>query len=41
VSGSESVLSSELKGGEVVVTNGQLLLSNGSKVAVREPKAGS
>ncbi|TMJ24365.1 MAG: efflux RND transporter periplasmic adaptor subunit [Alphaproteobacteria bacterium] len=41
VSGSESVLSGELKGGEVVVTNGQLLLSNGSKVAVREPKAGS
>jgi len=41
VSASESVLSGELKGGEVVVTNGQLLLSNGSKVAVREPKAGS
>jgi multidrug efflux system membrane fusion protein len=41
VLGSESVLSGELKGGEVVVTNGQLQLSNGSKVAVREPKAGS
>ena len=41
VIGSESVLSGELKGGEVVVTNGQLLLSNGTKVAVREPKAGS
>jgi membrane fusion protein, multidrug efflux system len=41
VIGGESVLSGELKGGEVVVTNGQLLLSNGTKVAVREPKAGS
>ena len=41
VLGSESVLSGELKGGEVVVTNGQLQLSNGTKVAVREPKAGS
>jgi multidrug efflux system membrane fusion protein len=41
VVGSESVLSSELRGGETVVTNGQLLLSNGTKVAVREPKAGS
>jgi multidrug efflux system membrane fusion protein len=41
VVGSESVLSSELQGGETVVTNGQLLLSNGTKVAVREPKAGS
>ena len=30
-----------LKGGEMVVTNGQLLLSNGTKVAAREPKAGS
>ena len=41
VLGSESVLSGELKGGEVVVTNGQLQLSNGTKIAVREPKAGS
>jgi multidrug efflux system membrane fusion protein len=41
VIGDESVLSSELQGGETVVTNGQLLLSNGTKVAVREPKAGS
>jgi membrane fusion protein, multidrug efflux system len=39
--GSESVLSSGLQGGETVVSNGQLLLSNGTKVAVREPKAGS
>ena len=38
---SESVLASGLEGGETVVTNGQLLLSNGSKVAARAPKAGS
>jgi membrane fusion protein, multidrug efflux system len=38
---SESVLASGLEGGETVVTNGQLLLSNGSKVAVRAPKVGS
>jgi RND family efflux transporter MFP subunit len=41
VLGSESVIGSGLKGGEIVVTNGQLLLSNGTKVAPREPKAGS
>jgi RND family efflux transporter MFP subunit len=41
VMGSESVIASGLKGGETVVTNGQLLLSNGTKVAPREPKAGS
>jgi multidrug efflux system membrane fusion protein len=41
VVGGESVLSGALKGGEVVVTSGQLLLQNGTKVAVREPKAGS
>ena len=41
VLGSESVLASGLEGGETVVTNGQLLLSNGTKVAVRAPKAGS
>src|SRR5207248_2942097 len=29
------------EGGETVVTNGQLLLSNGSKVAARVPKVGS
>jgi membrane fusion protein, multidrug efflux system len=39
--GGESVLSSGLAGGETVVANGQLLLSNGTKVVVREPKAGS
>jgi membrane fusion protein, multidrug efflux system len=38
---SESVLASGLEGGETVVTNGQLLLSNGAKVAVRAPKVGS
>jgi multidrug efflux system membrane fusion protein len=41
VLGSESVLTSGLEGGETVVTNGQLLLSNGTKVAVRPPKVGS
>ncbi len=41
VLGSESVLASGLDGGETVVTNGQLLLSNGTKVAVRQPKVGS
>jgi len=38
---SESVLASGLEGGETVVVNGQLLLSNGTKVAVRAPKVGS
>src|SRR5262245_34079859 len=41
VLGNESVLASGLEGGEMVVTNGQLLLSNGTKVAARAPKAGS
>jgi RND family efflux transporter MFP subunit len=41
VLGSESVLASGLEGGETVVVNGQLLLSNGTKVAVRAPKVGS
>ena len=41
VLGSESVLESGLEGGETVVTNGQLLLSNGSRVAARVPKVGS
>ncbi|TMJ90385.1 MAG: efflux RND transporter periplasmic adaptor subunit [Alphaproteobacteria bacterium] len=38
---SDSVLASGLDGGETVVTNGQLLLSNGTKVSVRAPKVGS
>jgi RND family efflux transporter MFP subunit len=37
----ETVLASGLNGGETVVTNGQLLLSDGSKVAARDAKAGS
>jgi membrane fusion protein, multidrug efflux system len=41
VLGSESVIASGLKGGEMVVTNGQLQLSSGTKVAPRGPKAGS
>ena len=41
VLGSESILASGLEGGETVVVNGQLLLSNGSKVAIRAPKVGS
>src|SRR5205809_332279 len=41
VLGSDSVLASGLEGGETIVTNGQLLLSNGSKVAARVPKVGS
>jgi multidrug efflux system membrane fusion protein len=37
---SETVLESGLEGGETVVTEGQLLLSNGSKVSARQIKAG-
>jgi RND family efflux transporter MFP subunit len=40
--GIESVIASGLKGGETVVTEGQLLLSSGTRVNVRPPKvAGS
>lgn len=40
--GSESVITSGLNGGETVVTDGQLLLSNGTRVETRPPKvAGS
>lgn len=39
--GNESVIESGLEGGETVVTDGQLLLSNGSPVVVRERKAGA
>ncbi|HET7163956.1 MAG TPA: efflux RND transporter periplasmic adaptor subunit [Pseudolabrys sp.] len=40
--GSESVIASGLSGGETVVTEGQLLLSSGSRVNIRTPKvAGS
>jgi multidrug efflux system membrane fusion protein len=37
----ETVLESGLNGGESVVTEGQLLLNNGSKVSARQIKAGS
>jgi multidrug efflux system membrane fusion protein len=40
--GAESVIASGLSGGETVVTEGQLLLSSGSRVNIRTPKvAGS
>jgi multidrug efflux system membrane fusion protein len=40
--GTESVIASGLNGGEIVVTEGQLLLSNGTHVNIRTPKvAGS
>lgn len=39
--GIESVIEDGLTGGETVVTNGQLLLSNGTRVAPQEPKAGT
>jgi hypothetical protein len=35
------VITSGLQGGETVVTDGQLLLSNGTKVAPRGNRAGS
>jgi RND family efflux transporter MFP subunit len=38
---SETVIGSGLEDGEVVVTDGQLLLTNGARVAVRAPKVGS
>jgi RND family efflux transporter MFP subunit len=37
----ETVISSGLSGGEPVVVTGHLLLSNGTKIAVRETKTGS
>jgi RND family efflux transporter MFP subunit len=39
--GTNSIIKTGLAGGETVVVNGQLLLSNGSKVEAREAKAGS
>ena len=39
--GLETVIESGLEGGETVVTDGQLLLSNGTRVAPRERKAGT
>jgi RND family efflux transporter MFP subunit len=37
----ETVLASGLQGGESVVTEGQLLLTNGARVAARAPKSGA
>jgi RND family efflux transporter MFP subunit len=39
--GADSVIEQGLDGGETVVTDGHLLLNNGSKVAPRERKAGA
>ena len=36
-----SVIEKGLSGGEVVVTDGQMLLSNGTAVDIRERKAGA
>jgi RND family efflux transporter MFP subunit len=41
VTGGNSVIASGLEGGETVVSNGQLLLTNGTRVSVRGPKVGS
>ena len=41
VFGDETVIATGLSGGETVVTNGQLSLSNGTKVAPRGPKTGA
>ncbi len=41
VMGSETVIDSGLDGGETVVTNGHLLLTNGVRVTVRERKPGA
>ena len=41
VAGTDSVIASGLGGGETVVLNGQLTLTEGSKVSVREPKPGT
>jgi len=39
--GTISIIGAGLQGGETIVTDGQLLLSNGSKVAPRDSKAGA
>ena len=41
VVGNESVIAEGLEGDETVVTDGHLQLSNGTKVTVRERKAGT
>ena len=39
--GAETVIESGLSDGDVVVTDGHLLLTNGARVTVREHKAGA
>jgi membrane fusion protein, multidrug efflux system len=39
--GSETVIESGLVGGETVVTDGHLLITNGTRVTVRNPRAGA
>jgi hypothetical protein len=39
--GTETVIESGLEDGDVVVTEGHLLLTNGARVTVRERKAGA
>jgi multidrug efflux system membrane fusion protein len=39
--GAETVIESDLADGDVVVTDGQLQLTNGAAVTVRERKAGA
>jgi multidrug efflux system membrane fusion protein len=39
--GEETVLESGVNDGDVVVTDGHLQLTNGTRVAIREPKAGA
>jgi multidrug efflux pump subunit AcrA (membrane-fusion protein) len=39
--GAEAVISRGLNGGETIVTDGQLLLADGIKVAPRAPRVGS
>jgi RND family efflux transporter MFP subunit len=41
VLGDDTVIASGLDGGDVVVTDGHLQLSNGARVAIRAPKAGT
>jgi len=37
----QSILESGLEGGEIIVTEGQLQLTNGTRVSVRDPKPGA
>jgi hypothetical protein len=40
-SGAEAAIAKGLAGGETVVIDGQMLLSDGTKVSARAPKVGS